>query len=840
MRIILLKVFCVILSVHFISCELLFPFKEFFNFTKQHISDFKFSDILCRYNSYPSGCSCENACTRRNDCCIDKFWSQVQPMNLSTYIDFFVDKMTTAAEKRMKLKQVPLITTRTLKKSYLVGSEYINAITSCPDTATREAKRLCESTDAAIVDSILPVEDGESFYYRNKFCAECNQVQSYHNVHVQIHCATRSLDNFTLITNKTNCWFSRSKHDSFIIRQFPHVRRCGRSRYNSFCSIYKGVIGSFYNYHCALCNGYDESNIITVPISFPVTVSTKWSKIISLRPSFMRDYVEKTVRKSSGLSTQITKQRFEISYCKRGQVLDIAQDKCVDYLCAYGYTKTKGRCVKREINISVGNFSLLTHTLLNSSLLVCIKTTRNVSLELMMPTFTNVSRDGMEDTTTFTVRNVKHLEETINSLLKLNSTQNSIQNIFVSTTNGFGRNMFDVFPSGKRCAISEQVEVTDVNFTRKLDIILQNKTIEYKDIKPLITIAEGKIARLVKICRHYYLSSNCPLKKLTNYVISGADKKLTVVNSSRILSVNQYVPFEDGVAVCIETGINLFKRFYTKPSWLRKVNATEAYTTLCGTILSLLSYIFVIKLFIRRSMNVPKQLITTLCCTLLISDSVFLLSNVVSNNKIACKGVAIALHTFLLLSHFIAATIAYEFSSTFKIKMVNKPIVSFKRFINYIIFSVSMSVLIVATTNVLNEFHVVDVKYGVNGECWIASLYGRVFAYIVPAICVYLFSIVALLYALHNIHVVTKLSNIALNKVETEKHRSGRIAFKLVVYLGIIEIFGLIQISKHNLSNNELIFNSVFQMLFTIIRSFRGVFICTLVSRKSWFKRQCT
>lgn len=763
-------------------------------------------------------------------------------MNLSTYIDFFVDKMTKAAEKRMKLKRVPLITTKTFKKSYLVGSEFVYAITSCPDTATREAKWLCESTDAADDDSILPVEDSESFYYRNKYCAECNQVQSYHNVHVQIHCASRSLDNSTLITNKTNCWFSRSKHDSFIILQFPHLRSCGRSQYNSFCSIYKGLIGNFYNYHCALCNGYDESNIITIPDSFPVTVSTKWSKIISLQPSFMRDYVEKTVRKSSGLSTQITKQRIEISYCKRGQVLDIAQDKCVDYLCVYGYTETKGRCVRREINISVGNFSLLTQTLLNSSLLVYIKTKRNVSLELMMPTFTNASQDGIEGATTFTVRNisVKQLEETINSLLKLNSTQGSIQNVFVSTTNGFGRNIFDVFQSGKRCAISEQVKATDVNFTRNMDIILQNKTIQYKDIKPIITIAEGKIERVIKICRHYYLSSNCPMKKLTNYVISGADKKLSVVNSSRILSVNQYVPFEDGVAVCIETGINLFKRFYTKPSWLRKVNATEAYTTLCGTILTLLSYIFVIKLFIRRSMNVPKQLITALCCTLLISDSVFLLSNVVSNNKIACKSVAIVLHTFLLLSHFIAATIAYEFASTFKIKMVNKPIVSFKRFINYIIFSIGMSVMIVATTNVLNELHVVDVKYGVKEQCWIASLYGRVFAYIVPAMCVYLFSILALLYALHNIHVVTKLSNIALNKVEAEKHRSGRIAFKLVVYLGIIEIFGIIQISKDNLSNNELIFNSVFQMLFTIIRSFRGVFICTLVFRRIWFKRQRT
>ncbi|XP_057314119.1 adhesion G protein-coupled receptor L2-like [Hydractinia symbiolongicarpus] len=232
-----------------------------------------------------------------------------------------------------------------------------------------------------------------------------------------------------------------------------------------------------------------------------------------------------------------------------------------------------------------------------------------------------------------------------------------------------------------------------------------------------------------------------------------------------------------------------------------------------------------------------------LCISLFISDSIFLLSNIARSYKNACTCVAILLHFFLLTSHVLTAATAFEFASTFRSRPVARPSKSLKRFVLYCAVAVVCSIIVVLITFILNEIDASYIQYGGKAACWIGNLYGRVFSYIAPVVFVYIFSAVALTYAIRNIHEVNKLNHSAMPKQDKNRYSSGRIAFKLIVYLGIIEIFGIIQISKDNLSNNELIFNSVFQMLFTIIRSFRGVFILMLIlsaKKSSWLKSLST
>ena len=53
-----------------------------------------------------------------------------------------------------------------------------------------------------------------------------------------------------------------------------------------------------------------------------------------------------------------------------------------------------------------------------------------------------------------------------------------------------------------------------------------------------------------------------------------------------------------------------------------------------------------------------------------------------------------------------------------------------------------------------------------------------------------------------------------------------KIAIKLIVILGVCEIFGLVQIPKSELTKGELIFNVIFRMIYVLTRSFRGFLIC--------------
>lgn len=76
-----------------------------------------------------------------------------------------------------------------------------------------------------------------------------------------------------------------------------------------------------------------------------------------------------------------------------------------------------------------------------------------------------------------------------------------------------------------------------------------------------------------------------------------------------------------------------------------------------------------------------------------------------------------------------------------------------------------------------------------------------------------------------------------IRKSLKDSERSNRgitcIALKLIVALGIIEVVGLIQISKSSFSQtqNELVFNSVFSVTYTVLRSFRGVILCLIYGK---------
>ena len=284
-----------------------------------------------------------------------------------------------------------------------------------------------------------------------------------------------------------------------------------------------------------------------------------------------------------------------------------------------------------------------------------------------------------------------------------------------------------------------------------------------------------------------------------------------------------------GYCLSIENGT---KRYETKPvvfKWQTKLDNFQGYFSFVVTLISLacymISYLVITLKQKFRILPVPKQLMAILCITLFITDLVFLLSNVTYKINIACKVTAITLHFFLLLTHMFVTMISFEFASTFRKTPVSRKTKSNKRCFIYCCVPMLVATLVTLTTLIIDEINSDLVGYGENGICWILNFKAVAIAYIMPALSVYLFSITAVVYAVRNINNVRNKSN----DIKANQYNLKQIVIKLILYLGILEILGFIQIHKYHVSESEEMFNYTFGTLYVIVRSLKGVFICFLV-----------
>ena len=122
-------------------------------------------------------------------------------------------------------------------------------------------------------------------------------------------------------------------------------------------------------------------------------------------------------------------------------------------------------------------------------------------------------------------------------------------------------------------------------------------------------------------------------------------------------------------------------------------------------------------------------------------------------------------------------------------------------------------------------------SYGENDICFINNFYSKLYFYCVPLAAIYFITLLLLVYTLYCIWKRENKARRILQKSGRHNNNLLSIAFKLTLTLGLIEVLGFIQISKKNLSENELIFNSVFATIYTVLRSLRGpwlylIYVC--------------
>lgn len=259
---------------------------------------------------------------------------------------------------------------------------------------------------------------------------------------------------------------------------------------------------------------------------------------------------------------------------------------------------------------------------------------------------------------------------------------------------------------------------------------------------------------------------------------------------------------------------------------------TEIYLSYRKSI-SILSYIAIILFYtlMKELKNLSSKTIVALCATLLFADTTFLVATQHLNNKLACKVIAIILHWALLSAQVWTAVIAFDLLSRFGSVALALRKKSSIRFCRYCLVAYLLPLIILVLTVTLNETSTYDIGYGKRNTCFIYNFYPKLYFYIIPFAIAFVSTVLCFIFT---IFFIWKQED-KIRKSLKDSERSNRgitcIALKLIVALGIIEVVGLIQISKSSFSQNDLVFNSVFSVTYPILRSFRGVILCLIYGK---------
>ena len=850
-------------------CQGNFPVNELYNIPPgmQVLASNQFCDGA---TSNQCCCDCEDSCLKFKTCCIDKLWNSSNPLPLQQYLEVLINE--TSNYKDTNCESVfPLVS----------GSKNIYMVSTCADGAIKKDIDGCLNINSLSYEHNVPVFGNDSFLYKNLFCARCNFIENFELVNLTADCRSNTkipngppilvavfgnettTTTTTTIPPKTNlyedlesCVFDIWRSDSlssvslkYCTPQYNYKRNIGCQRSNEYykeCLSYYGFASAFgkgyANYHCYLCNATDADQAITdtpdltcEPKILPSTDILQWSFTLSF---------------SSQTNLGVSGPGYSKSdnFCQDGEFYNIITSQCEIFSCSTGYQKVSNTCqrVKTSKIVKVENPSFDRCLIAdNVSLIVEMNATlsNTISLEHEIENLLNTSISSTFKQL-FTSNNVSVLQSTINVT---NTTLQNMQNVLIQpeitlwkTVNVLfisaipnhvakklhGVDLKRAFPEGRLC-VDPVVEVNPQgNFTETCSYQKNYTIIDYLDTSLFLTIQPGEVRSTVSMCSNYYLHSPCRLREITsNYTIT---KDLMLFAENKYYNTSEYIPTGDGFSVCVE-------EIEQENGWYQSVLNAQKYISIAGTSLSISSYVAMILFYtcIKELKNTASMAITALCATLLFADTVFIAATQLFNNKKACKVVAIFLHWALLSAQGWTAVIAFDVLSKFGSVALALTKRNSKRFVQYCSLAYVLPSIIVILTVILNETEVYGIGYGENNICFIYFFYPKLFFYIIPFAITFATTLACFTAAIFFISKHERKTKKVLKNSARNKTSVASIAFKLILALGIIEIVGLIQISKTSLSENELIFNSVFALTYTIIRSLRGVILCFIYGRST-------
>ena len=262
---------------------------------------------------------------------------------------------------------------------------------------------------------------------------------------------------------------------------------------------------------------------------------------------------------------------------------------------------------------------------------------------------------------------------------------------------------------------------------------------------------------------------------------------------------------------------------------VKQFQEVEQYISIIGTSFSIIAYLLLIATYsrFRELRNLPGLNAMAMFIALLLTDVLAISRR--ADHVTSCKYLGIRMHYFYLVSQMWVAIICLDLAKTFHSSVTMATNNKTKTFLKYCGIAFSLPLLFVLPSIILNETG--NVKVGYNKTCWVTDTFTRVWSVIVPLAVLYLVSILALTKTLLKIHFAKKQTRKTLQSDQGNADLV-RIALKLIVGLGFIDVVGYIQVPDEDL----MTLNLIFSVLFVLVRSLKGIFVCILYlcNRKVW------
>ena len=321
---------------------------------------------------------------------------------------------------------------------------------------------------------------------------------------------------------------------------------------------------------------------------------------------------------------------------------------------------------------------------------------------------------------------------------------------------------------------------------------------------------------------------HCPMK------VYPSDLIFRIPNTNRIyirgtsieLDPWQFVPFQHGIGVCVKDTF----------AWMKLVNEIEVHLYYIITSMSLIgNLVTTISILLDASLhNVSNLSVSALSISLLISDIFSITSTALNVEGMICYISAVCLHWALIHCQGWLAVIAFEISSQFSNVIPIRNIRCFKKMKKYAAISASYATLIVGISVAFDQTSN-SVVYGrLMNVCWIQDQTARIVLYIIPQVSVTLIAIANVGYILYKVR-QRAVENAAILQEQTRRINFQCMATKLAVLFGIVEIVSCIQIANPSTERQSAV-NAAFAVLYTFVRSSRGVLLCLFYFRFKKYK----
>lgn len=820
----MIGIVCILLVVTIDSAGTLvpFPLHEFLD-SNDEVLVSGYEKHLCKgsfSNSDNGCCSCSIDCMKHRSCCIDIFWSTYESP-LTDYIDYFIEE-SSKFKKQSCVEAFP-----DAQKEGAISESYI-MVSQCESNATKEQKDLCAG-DSALLKSRLPVLGIDGYLYKNIHCTICNTAEEIEMPEINLNCEDL----------RKNCSYF---YQSDKLEKCRSYKGCNntKSKYYNLCNSFIGPVDKYRNYFCWLCS--EESSRINPSAVFCTEGSDPSGSLVSW--SSLLRFSDDTAARNEG--------------CDGATLRHLVSGQCVSFRCPPGYNVKGSKCVSKDrlpqenIKSLGGSFeSCLKKSRLYAYIINETKNAASIAIDFLMA----FNMDEL-----FERRN--HAETYIYKTKRAISSDRIMDDVFspvnilpYSLTTRSSKVIFSpydipyellkksdyskLFPLNRQCASLIPLDVEKVQFKKNCDVMYMGETINNENISIWLEFTKQTARDQNKVftCKNFYETRPCLLRVLSSHTSILKNKTLVHKDKSKteVYATNNYLPLSNGTyGVCFNPEeFELTKQL----DWYTQLHIIEGYVSFTGSVLSFVCYIILIMTIVmyKEIQNIAGLCILALCTCLFVGDTLFLVTNILTQldidvNKNMCELIAILNHLSLLASQIWGVLLAGDAMSnvtSLQRRRDKKDVLK-----NYATICFLITSAIVFTAVMLKEYDVLDISYGKNGVCFLHGFYGRILFYFTPLLTSFVTSTIYLALLVHRIsnHVANSRAVLENNR---QQINTTKVALKLIVICGISEGIGLINVGHSNLSENELVVNSVFGVLYSISKSCRGVvLLIVFIGRK--------